>query len=139
MQSNISLTLRDLKKTLSDEKNSASQPEHQVQEKKGFFLEKLEIVKFTMDLINQHGFLSLYDGMTSSILGSVVQYAVYFCSSKYFGYAFEYTGISMGNLSRTMIINLISAICTAIVTNPIWVVNAQMAKKSPEVRKILLS
>ena len=100
----------------------------------GFISQKFEIIKFTLSLINEHGVLSLYDGMTSSIVGSVVQYAIYFCSSKFFGYALESAGWSMGHLTKTMLINLVSATCTAIVTNPIWVVNARMARKNKEVR-----
>jgi hypothetical protein len=107
--------------------------EEKTQQKKDFWSEKLEIVQFTKDLINKNGFLSLYNGMTSSIVGSVVQYAIYFCSSKFFGYTFDHLGVELGNLSRTMLINLISATCTALITNPIWVVNVRMAKRANDV------
>lgn len=100
-----------------------------------FFSEKIEIIKYTLKLIQQEGILSLYDGMTSSILGSVVQYAVYFCASKFCSYSFDHMEIKISGIGRSMLINLLAATCTALVTNPIWVVNARMAKKrSKEVK-----
>ena len=98
-----------------------------------FFSEKIEIIKYTLKLIQQEGILSLYDGMTSSILGSVVQYAVYFCASKFWSYLFDHMNMKISGIGRSMLINLVAATCTALVTNPIWVLNARMAKKSKEV------
>jgi hypothetical protein len=80
-----------------------------------------------MKIIKKNGFLSLYNGMTSSIIGSVVQYAVYFCSSKFWGNVIDHLKLKPGNITRSIIVNLISAICTALITNPIWVINARMA------------
>jgi hypothetical protein len=128
---NIFIITRDLKKAQIDEKPLIDTRE------KNFWSEKLEIVHFTKELINKNGILTLYNGMTSSIVGSAVQYAIYFCSSKFFGYSIDYLGLELGNLSRTMLINLISAICTALITNPIWVVNVRMAKREQDVNPII--
>ncbi len=86
-----------------------------------------------MNLIKNDGIISLYDGMTSSIIGAVVQYAMYFCSSKFWSYTLDYLNIKIEGVCRIMIINFIAAICTAIVTNPIYVLNARMAKKNKNV------
>jgi hypothetical protein len=104
-----------------------------------FFTDKIEIIKYTMKLIQQHGILGLYDGMTSSIVGSVVQYAIYFCASKFWSYSLDYMDIKISGIGRTMLINLVAATCTAIVTNPIWVVNARMARKGKEVKNNFLN
>ena len=98
-----------------------------------FLTNKIEIIKYTIKLIQQDGFLSLYDGMTSSIFGSMVQYAIYFCASKFWSYTLDHMNSKLGGLGKTMLINLVAATCTAIVTNPIWVVNARMAKKRKQV------
>lgn len=98
-----------------------------------FLMKRVEIIKYTIKLIRDNGLSSLYNGISSSIFGSIVQYAIYFCSSKFWSYVLDYFEIKLGGLGRTMLINLISAICTAIVTNPIWVINARMVNKKKEV------
>lgn len=104
-----------------------------------YLSDKLEILKFTFNLIKQDGFSSLYNGVTSSIFGAVVQYAMYFCSSKFWSYVLDHLGIKIKGIARSMLINLIAAICTAIVTNPIWVLNARMAKKKKEVLLLIIN
>jgi hypothetical protein len=96
---------------------------------------KTGMLNFTMNLLKTEGFLSLYDGITSSIFGNMVQYALYFCSSKLWSYILDHLNIKIGGIGRTMLINLIAALCTAVVTNPIWVVNVRMAKKTKDVKK----
>jgi hypothetical protein len=104
-----------------------------------FLTDKIEIIKYTIKLIQEDGFLSLYDGMTSSIFGSMVQYAIYFCASKFWSYTLDHMNSKLGGLGKTMLINLVAATCTAIVTNPIWVVNARMARKSKQVYKYIFN
>ncbi len=126
--------IRDLKKAQKADKEIKVESEEKIDKSsENFLFNKIEIIKFTIKLIKKYGFFSLYDGMTSSVFGSVLQNAIYFCSSKFWSYLLDHLDIKMGNLSRSMLINLISATCTAIITNPIWVVNARMAKKHKSV------
>ena len=71
--------------------------------------------------------------MTSSIFGSVAQYSIFFCCSKLWNYLFDFLNIKLEGLKKAIALNLISAICSALFTNPIWVVNARMAKKGKDV------
>lgn len=94
---------------------------------------KFDIVHFAIEIIKRDGAASLYNGMTSSIFGSIIQNGIYFCSSKIFGYMFEHYEIKLGKIANSMLINLIAATCTALITNPINVLNTRMARKRKEV------
>jgi len=96
--------------------------------------EKLDIFKYCSDIIQNEGVGVLFNGMSSSILGAVVQNGVYFCVIKIFSYLFKQFNLKLNNgILRSMLINFLSAIFTTLVTNPIWVLNIRMAKKSKEV------
>ncbi len=92
-------------------------------------MNKLEMIQFTIKVIKEDGVLGLYNGMTSSIFGSVVQYSIYFSLLKLSTYLFQYLRIGTEGITKNILLSLISAIFTAILTNPIWVVNARMANK----------
>ena len=85
-----------------------------------------------LDLIKKDGCMSLYNGLSSSLLGSVFQNGVYFCSSKFWSYLLEHMKFKQ-NFFNSLIINLLAAICSTIITNPIWVLNIRMINKSKEV------
>ena len=102
-----------------------------------FLYKKIDIVHFAIEIIKRDGASSLYNGMTSSIFGSVLQNGIYFCTSKIFGYMFEHHDIKLGPLANSMLINLLAATCTAIVTNPIWVLNTRMARKKGQVNNVM--
>jgi adenine nucleotide transporter 17 len=89
-----------------------------------------------IDLIHEHGLISLYDGITSSLLGAVVQNASFFSSCKFWKYALE--NLNINPIFESMLINWLSALNTVFITNPIWVLNTRMAKKSVEVYFIFI-
>jgi adenine nucleotide transporter 17 len=94
---------------------------------------KIDILKYAIDLIKQEGILSLYNGVTSSLLGSIIQNGVYFCASKFWKYVFEYLKLNDTKLLNSVLINLLAAIVTTFVTNPVWVLNIRMTNRPPEV------
>jgi hypothetical protein len=96
----------------------------------------IDTFQHAIETVKKYGLISLYDGVVSSAIGSALQNGLYFCSSKFWTYAFDYLEVNLGKIGNSMIINLFAAICTAIVTNPIWVLNARMANKSEEVNTI---
>lgn len=119
------INLRDLKK-LEEDKEGKSNNKNKLLDS--------DIIDYAINIIKAQGLLSLYNGVTSSILGSVVQNGTYFFSTKFWQYTLEYLNMNLGNkVLNSMLINLLSAICTAIMTNPIWVLNARMTNKTHEV------
>ena len=96
--------------------------------------ENIDVFKYCFDIIKTEGASVLFDGMSSAVLGGIVQNGVYFCSAKIFSYIFKHYNFKINNgILDSMLINLLSAICTALITNPIWVLNIRMAKRSKEV------
>lgn len=96
--------------------------------------QNIDVFKYCIDIIKNEGISVLFDGMSSSVMGAIVQNGIYFCAVKIFSYLLKRFDITINsNILRSMVINLLSAICTAFVTNPIWVLNIRMAKKSKEV------
>jgi hypothetical protein len=101
---------------------------------KALYLDKVDIVVFTKHVIEKHGLYSLYDGMASSIVGSMLQNGMYFCSHQFWTYLLDHLKLHpKSKVLDSMFLNLISAICTAIVTNPVWVLNTRMAKRHADV------
>jgi hypothetical protein len=99
--------------------------------------ENFDIFKYCFDLIKKEGIHALFNGLSSSVYGSIVQNGIYFCSVKIFTYIFEYTKIEFkSKILYSMLINLLSAICSTIYTNPFWVLNIRMTKRGKEVNKI---
>lgn len=97
--------------------------------------ENIDIFKYCADIVKNEGLSVLFDGMSSSVFGGIMQNGIYFCAVKIFNYLFKYFKININNgILKSMAINLLSAICTAFITNPIWVLNIRMAKKSKEVK-----
>jgi hypothetical protein len=93
----------------------------------------MDIFKYAIDTIRKKGFASLYSGITSSIIGSMVQNGTYFFMSKLSKYVLDYLNLKINPLTQSVFINFVAAIFTAIITNPIWVLNARMSKKEMQV------
>jgi len=105
----------------------------QIQNKKQIIeklIEKVDIIKYALDTVHKQGYSSLYSGIISSIFGSVVQNGTYFFMTKLTIYVLDYLKIKIHPLVQSMLINFIAAVFTATITNPIWVLNARMAKKN---------
>lgn len=96
--------------------------------------ENIDIFKYCFDIIKNEGVAVLFDGMSSSVYGALIQNGVYFCSVKVFNHLLKSIKFQMSNqILNSMLVNLLSAILTAFITNPIWVLNIRMAKRSKEV------
>jgi hypothetical protein len=94
---------------------------------------KIDILKYTLDVIQKDGVLSLYNGVTSSLIGSIIQNGVFFCSTKFWKYVFEHLNKKTDKLLNSILINLLAALVTTFVTNPVWVLNVRMTNRSAEV------
>jgi hypothetical protein len=101
-------------------------------------IEKVDIIKYTIDIINKQGLMSLYSGIESSVIGSILQNGIYFFASKLWRYFLDYFDVKLHPVLQSMLINFIAAICTAVAINPIWVLNARMANKKKNVSIILI-
>ena len=96
--------------------------------------ENIDVFKYCVDIIKNEGMRELFNGMSSSVFGAIIQNGNYFCAVKIFNHLFKHFNLNISNgILRSMAINLLSAIITAFVTNPISVLNIRMAKKSKEV------
>jgi adenine nucleotide transporter 17 len=94
---------------------------------------KIDIIKYALDIIDKQGISSLYNGVTSSLVGSIMQNGVYFCATKFWKYVFEYMNMKDGKLINSIFINLLAAIVTTLLTNPLWVLNVRMTNRTGDV------
>lgn len=104
--------------------------------------EEESLAKQTMFLlrkiINEEGIFGLYNGISSALIGSVQSYSIY-----YYAYQFWKNYFVKHNLGKNIVFDSIctsflGAACTAILTNPIWVLNARMSQSKSKVREILI-
>jgi hypothetical protein len=84
-------------------------------------------------IIKEEGILSLYNGISSALIGSVQSYGVY-----YYTYQFWKNYFVRNNLGRNIVFDslctsFLGAVCTAVLTNPIWVLNARMSRSKDQV------
>jgi len=93
--------------------------------------ENIDIFKYCFDIVKSEGISVLFNGISSSIFGGLIQNGLYFCSVRIFNELFKRYNFNTGKgIINSMLINLLSAIFTALITNPIWVLNIRMAKKT---------
>lgn len=97
-----------------------------------------EIVKFLFEMYKNKKLKTLYDGMSSSIMCSVVTNGVYFCSYKFWYRMLDILDLKVEKVRDSITTSLLSAICTALISNPIYVLNSRMSKPKSEVNSLLL-
>lgn len=105
-----------------DQKNEATQTEKQ-NVIISAITSNFDMFNFIFDLLKNEGVGSIYTGLSSSIIGSIVQHGIYFCSNRFWKIVLDLDK----SVVNTMIINFLSAMITTFVTNPIWVINTRMA------------
>ena len=71
--------------------------------------------------------------MSSSVIGSVATNGVYFCTYKFWDKVLDFFDLKQSVVTDSIITSLLAAICTAFVSNPIWVLNSRMTKSKSEV------
>lgn len=83
-----------------------------------------------IEILKSESNTSLYNGLSSALFGTVVTQAVYFGSYKMFKIFLKQLNFQKGVVIDSIVSSLLSAVVTAIVSNPIWVFNTRMAKKN---------
>ncbi len=90
-------------------------------------------------IIKKEGFLSLYNGISSALIGSAQSYGVYFFAYQYWKNIFVKYGFSKNIIYDTLCTSFLGAVCCAVATNPIWVLNTRIIQaKSKGVSKIII-
>jgi hypothetical protein len=99
------------------------------------FIEKnFELLTFIKDLYLRNEITTLYDGLSSSIICSIVSNGVYFCSYKFWDRVFDFLDLKQSKVTDSIITSLLAALCTAFISNPIYVLNSRMTKPKSEVK-----
>jgi adenine nucleotide transporter 17 len=98
-----------------------------------YFKEKLHTFNFAFELIKREGVSTLYNGMTSALVGTVASYGIYFFSYKLFKDLLEGYNLKKGIIIDSMITSFLASCATVLGSNPIWVLNSRMAKSKKDV------
>jgi adenine nucleotide transporter 17 len=88
----------------------------------------IESLNKLLALLKKEGVSRLYSGMSSALVGSVISYGIYFFTYKMWNNALINLGIDKGVVVNSMITSFLAATCTALGSNPIWVLNTRMAQ-----------
>lgn len=74
----------------------------------------------------EEGINSLYNGISSALIGSAQSYGVYFYAYQYWKNFFEKHGLNKNIIYDSLCTSFLGAACCAIITNPIWVLNTRI-------------
>lgn len=88
-------------------------------------------------IIREEGISGLYSGISSCLFGSVLSYGIYFFSYEYWKNYFVRHNLGRNILFDSMCTSFLGAVCTAVSTNPIWVLNARMSQSKSKVRNLI--
>lgn len=82
-------------------------------------------------MLKTEGLLIFYKGLSSALIGVVLSFGVYFWWYRFFK-NFYYTVLGRSSLSDfdISVITMLSGVINALLTNPIWLVNARMSVSS---------
>jgi len=87
-------------------------------------LDHIEFLKFTLSLIKNEGFLSLFNGLPSAMILAIVQNGCFFCMQKFF--TLSYQNMAINVRGNSLIISFLAAVITSIMINPVSVINTKM-------------
>ncbi|KIK65288.1 hypothetical protein GYMLUDRAFT_38724 [Collybiopsis luxurians FD-317 M1] len=87
---------------------------------------KKTIYQAVMEVLERHGVLGLYSGLSPSLVGIAVTNAVYYYSYEQSKTLLAGTGKSL-NTIESIITSLIAGSATTIISNPLWVVQTSQA------------
>ena len=83
-----------------------------------------------IELLVNGNIISLYNGLSSALVGTVISQGTYFFSYKFLKILLKRFKVQNWTIVESILASLFSAIVTSIVSNPIWVFNTRMAKKN---------
>jgi adenine nucleotide transporter 17 len=119
-----------------NQSNPQDKPSKFLESLKILLSKKLDSVKLASEIISKEGISSLYNGMSSAMVGSVISSGLYFLTYKYFKDLLAQKNFTRGIVIDSMITSFLASCCTAIGSNPIWVLNARMSKSKKEIGKV---
>lgn len=97
------------------------------------FIKKWDTLDFAIKLIRERGPLCLYRGMTSALVGSIQTNAIYFCSYQFFkSFLSSNLKPKTSLVTYSLITSFLAATITAILSNPIWILNNRMTIASQQ-------
>ncbi len=87
----------------------------------------MRTVDYLKDVINKEGFLSLYKGLQSGLIGTVASFGIYFFWYRFFKNAYKhFLGRETFSDLDVAIITALSGVINSVMTNPIWFINTRM-------------
>lgn len=86
-----------------------------------------------VDLIKKEGLSVLFSGVLSAILISITQHGSYFSMRRF--WKDFLSNFPKNKVVKSLLVNFLAAVVTAIITNPIYIVNTRMANNSGSDRK----
>jgi solute carrier family 25 (peroxisomal adenine nucleotide transporter), member 17 len=103
---------------------------------KKFLLRKLKSIRLASEIISKEGISCLYNGMSSAMIGQIITSGIYFLTYKFFKELLIKQNFTKGIVIDSMVTSFLASTCTAIGSNPIWVLNTRMSKSKKELGKI---
>lgn len=94
--------------------------------------EKKSTISVVLDIIKQQGFIGLYDGLTSSLLGIAVTNGVYYFFYERMRVTLLKSRTGSKGLStlESILAGLIAGTATTLISNPLWVIQTSQAVRS---------
>lgn len=95
-------------------------------------LHKLKTLKFIIKLIKKEGVMSLFNGLSASIVATTVAYFVYFLAYKFFTNMVK-NNFKLSLTAESLIASTLAGTCGTVTANPIFVLYSRMAKAKTSV------
>jgi adenine nucleotide transporter 17 len=123
-----------VKQSINDQTNELKLKEGMFSKITDYLKNKFQTFNFLINLIRDGKFTSLYDGMKSAMVGTIISYGIYFFSYKLYKDFLAKHNFDKGVIINSMITSFLAACSTCLGTNPVWVLNTRMAssKKAEE-------
>lgn len=99
-------------------------------EEKSLLLQTTYLIR---KIIKEEGVSGLYNGISSALLGSLQSYSVYFYMYQFWKNYFTRHNLRRNVVFDSLCTSFLGAVCTAILTNPIWVLNTRMSQSKQKV------
>jgi adenine nucleotide transporter 17 len=81
-----------------------------------------------VEILKKQGLLRVYSGMSSALIGIIIASGIYFFAYRLFNNLIIEYSLSTNVVIDTLITSFLAGSCTAITSNPIWVLNTRMAQ-----------
>lgn len=99
-------------------------------EEKSLLLQTTYLIR---KIIKEEGVSGLYNGISSALVGSVQSYSIYFYMYQFWKNYFVRHNLNKNVVFDSLCTSFLGAVCTAVLTNPIWVLNTRMSQSKQKV------